>query len=48
VELILEQDPVGVELRVVDDLRHRAHASLTFSAMRLWTASRMKSVERPE
>jgi hypothetical protein len=26
----------------------RKNASLTFSAMRLWTLSRMKSVERPE
>jgi len=37
-----------VQLGVFDDLRHRAHAPLTFSAMRLWTLSRMKSVERPE
>jgi hypothetical protein len=39
---------VVVELRVVDDLRHCAHASLIFSAMRSWTLSRMKSGERPE
>jgi hypothetical protein len=47
-ELVLEQDPVVVELRVGDELRHRAHASLSVSAMWLWTLSRMKSVQRLE